>query len=275
MLEAIPHSSFLFEPLHLTEVPEAKKAGFDWCHYLPPAAAWPSGEEYLERVFTGKVINRWTAREIRMCDAPKAKRLVIKFVRANRLLPWICSRFPIKKPILLIRHPCAVVSSQMKYGWAGHLPPVAPEYLEAFPAFKEVIERTQNDYEYLAAKWAMDQLPCLIAEQPLPWMVITYEELVLHPEETLKKIARQWDLPIDLSKAVAKLNRPTSVVSKVGISGLDGWKKSLSNEQIDNIMRVVYGFGFDFYNDSPEAEYSILHSNDLAKSIRKKGTALV
>jgi hypothetical protein len=139
VLGAIPDSCTLFEPLHPTYVPQAEKAGFSWRTFVSPEEQWPKGEEFLKRVFEGKMINDWTAREMSFRKARKSKRMIIKFVRANRLLPWICRRFRIPAPILLLRHPCAVISSQLNYGWKNAVRPQAPGYLDGYPEFELAI----------------------------------------------------------------------------------------------------------------------------------------
>ena len=77
----------LLEPLHLDRVPEARESGFSWRTYVDPDASWPEGEEFLRAVFTGRVINSRTSREMTVRDALRSKRLIVKFVRANRMLP--------------------------------------------------------------------------------------------------------------------------------------------------------------------------------------------
>lgn len=40
-----------------------------------------------------------------------SKRLVIKFVRGNGVLGWLAKEYKLPKPLVIIRHPCAVISS--------------------------------------------------------------------------------------------------------------------------------------------------------------------
>ena len=43
------------------------------------------------------------------------KQWIVKFCRANRMLPWMVEHLDIRPPIYLLRHPCAVVSSQLRH----------------------------------------------------------------------------------------------------------------------------------------------------------------
>jgi len=272
VLGAIPDSCILFEPLHLKNVPEAETTGFSWRTFVAPEEQWPEGEEFLKRVFEGKIVNDWTAKETSFREAYKSKRMIIKFVRANRLLPWICQKFAVPSPILLLRHPCAVIASQLNYGWKNATRRGAPIYLDEYPIFQAALSEAEGDEEYLAAVWALDQLPPLLQQTPCPWTIVTYEELVLRPEATLLKIFDKWNMKIDMDDALSRLKKPSSVVSRSGISGINGWKKSLTNEQISRVLRTVNSFGLSFYSINDEADYSYLHSDQLAQHIRKAGT---
>lgn len=272
ILTAIPKSCTLFEPLHLEQVPEAATAGFTWRTYVEPDLDWPQGKAFLKQVFEGRIINSWISREISLKDALRAEKLIVKFVRANRLLPWICNSFDIPKPIFLIRHPCAVIASQIKYGWDNaQYAPESPPYLAPYPAFQSVLKQLNSDVEYLAAMWALDQLPALIQTSPHPWLTVTYEELSLRPEHTISKICDSLNSDIDLIKALNNLRIPSSVVSNSGISGLTGWKKHLTSEQSDKILRTVHAFGINFYDYQDEADYEMLHGEGLSKHIKEAG----
>jgi len=244
-LKTIPKSIVLFEPLQLRQVPEAKAAGFAWRTYVSPETKWTNGKSFLKKVFEGKVINDYTNREMTFRQSLKANKLIIKFVRANQLLPWICKNFEIQKPILLIRHPCAVIASQIKYSLHGSKisRPNAPDIIKNFPLFKSLLLSTETEEEYLAAQWALDQLPALTQIKSEGIIAITYEELIIHPKETLSKIFKSWNLDVNIDDAVVRLKRPSSVVHKSGISGIDGWKRQLSTDQIHKILSITTKFG--------------------------------
>ncbi len=269
-LSVMPNACTLFEPLQLNHVPQAKDAGFEWRTFKEPEEIWKEGVQFLNQVFSGQIVNKWTSREIRFKDALNAKSLIVKFVRANRLLPWICNNFDIPPPILLLRHPCAVIASQLQSDdWKNSKRPEIPTYLNSFPAFKRIIQNTTTVEENLACLWALDQLPALLYKNPHPWLIVTYEELFKDSLSTLKKIMNAWEIEADYHSV--KAEKPSSVVYSTGISGIDGWRKNLSEKQVANILRTVRAFGINFYNTKLEPDYSILYSINLAQSIQKKG----
>ena len=76
MVSSIPGSVVLFEPFHLSEVPEAKRAGFSWRTYLPQDDQWPEGKDYIRRLLEGRVLNDWIMREASLLAAIRAKFVV-------------------------------------------------------------------------------------------------------------------------------------------------------------------------------------------------------
>jgi hypothetical protein len=272
-LRAIPKSCVLFEPLQLRHVPDAKRAGFSWRTFVPAQTQWPEGKAYLKRVFEGRVINEWTSREMSFNEARRSTIMIIKFVRANRLLPWICKTFRLRSPILLIRHPCAVIASQLKspQDWGDPKRPEPPPYIEAYPAFKAALFDAEGTEEYLAATWALDQLPPLMVEPPRPWIIVTYEELFQHTEKTVSRISHDCNLHIDMNRAVSAINKPSKVVYKSGISGINGWQQQLTDRQVSRILKTVQSFGIYFYNQHIEPDYDVIYSKSSAEQIRQAG----
>lgn len=273
-LKAIPKSCVLFEPLHLIHVPEAEEACFSWRTYIPPEKEWPVGKAFLKKVFKGKVINEWTSREMSLREVLNSNTMIVKLVRANRLLPWICNFFNIPKPILLLRHPCAVIASQLKSSsdWNNPKQPDIPNFLEDLPIFKSALKNTKTTEEYLAASWALDQIPVLMQTKSENIIIVTYEELLLKPRETISRVFKLLNLDVNIEEAVSRLKTPSSVVYKSGISGIDGWKKQLSAKQIENILTVVNSFGINFYSKDIEPNYKILYADNLSYQIQKAGS---
>lgn len=272
VLEAIPKSSCLFEPLNILEVKEAHEAGFTLRTYHSAEESWPKGEAYLRRVYEGRVLNRWLTWEIDFWRALQSRHLIVKYVRANQLLPWMCRHMNTPPPIILVRHPCAVVASQIKFGWEDIERPEVPPFLRDYPKYQATLAKTEGELEFLAATWALDQLVPLKVPKPHPWTLITYEELMLQPEKTLMKIQESWGVEIDMDVAMAKLKIPSKVV-KTGISGIDGWKKSMTEEQVAQVLDTVRGFGLNFYSEDLEADYQVLHSDKLANQLHQAGLA--
>jgi len=262
LLNTIPHSVIIFEPLHIRRVSEAKLAGFDWMTYLDPGQKNPLAYDYMDKVLRGQVITKWTAREIKKLsiqECLKADTLIIKFVRANMILDWMVNSFPIRRPILMLRHPCAVVASQIRREWKDR---VSLENLMASPIFKlypyllSKVNGLETVEEYLAVKWCLDYFHPLLNTGN--YELVIYEKLVSDGTEQIKRIFKKLGYAIP-EKSFSQLKIP-SMTSYDGNpwnedDPLSRWKKYLSREQIMQIMEVVKRFGMDFYSEDIEPDY--------------------
>lgn len=257
-ISAIPGSAVLFEPLHLERVPAARQAGFSWRTYVRPGARWPEGETFLEDVLRGRVLNTWTTRELRR--PRRVSTWIVKCIRMNRLLPWLAERFPTRPPLLVIRHPCAVVASQLAAGWETPRERPGPKLLEDFPQVKDVLESLETDEEHRAASWAIDNLVPLSAAQPQKWTTVLYEHL-LRDDSEFRRLFDRWGVapPEDL-KEVMSVPSSTAVGSKVASpeGPLTSWTKRLDPARIRRILAVTHALGLDFYGEEPEPDRSRL-----------------
>ena len=272
ILASIPRSCVLFEPLHLVRVPGAAQAGFGWRTYVEADAEWRAGQRFLESVLQGKVVNDWTAREMSLRQLIRANRLIVKFVRANRMLPWMCEALDLRSPILLIRHPCSVISSQLAYGWDSAKRPSSPPFLDDSPRFRKIISRASSVEEFLAITWALDHLPIFLQPRPHPWVTITYEDLVSRPRPVLANLFETLQVDVDLDQAVSKLDQPSSVVRRnLGVSGVRGWREKLTETQVAGILDTVQAFGLSFYTREDQADRRRLDDPQLPEQIRAAG----
>jgi hypothetical protein len=269
ILSEMPESMILFEPLHLVHVPEAKKAGFDWRTYKEKEQDWEEGERFLNKIFSGRCLNPWTTRETTFKKALIAQRVIVKFVRANRLLPWITHHFQLPAPIFLLRHPCAVIASQLKSNdWNNIAKPSMPAFIDEYPVLKELFMISNSVEEYLALSWCLDQFPAFMHPKPYLWQVITYEELALSTHAVVDRINKKWNTKIKLNPE--GFMQKSSVTHSTGISGVSGWLEQLSLDQKLRIMHIVHGFGFTFYSPySPLPDLRLLDCMDLSSALSK------
>lgn len=264
-LSGLPGSAVLFEPLHLDAVPEARAAGFSWRTHVTDVADWASGEAFLRRVFRGDILNQWTVREISLRSALTAEFLIVKFVRANRMLGWIARTFPIRAPLLVLRHPCAVVASRIRKGdWRHVARPEVPHGLTIAAELQTAIDRLETVEERLAADWALDSYLLLSSPTPHPWQLVFYEHLVLDFRKEIEKVCHHWQLDVPARIEVRAQTR-SSVTHRSGISGVAGWRQQLSGDQIRRILDVTAAFGLDFYTERLEPDMDRVHRGVVQK----------
>jgi hypothetical protein len=262
ILHTIPRSAILWEPLYLDADPKLRHLGFGWRTYISPERDRPDMQAYLRGILTGRILNRWTLQRTDALDVWRVKRWIVKFCRANMLLPWLTLRFPVRRPLLLLRHPCAVVASQIRNGaWANPTLPDCPEFFDAYPHLRAACTGLRTQEEILAAQWSMDYFVPLNAPPPHRWQLVVYERLVREGPGELRKIfaGLNVEMPGD---AMAHLRIPSATASpssglgiRQGRDALDGWRSVLSPSQCQRVLDVTSAFGLDFYGPDPEPDY--------------------
>jgi len=206
-------------------------------------------------------------------------KLLVKFIRLNRLLPWVAKRFQLRKIIFIIRHPCAVIDSQLKTGFCGYHPN-NPPYKDIYPTQKNILDEASKiegldtrilkrlqeidtREEIIAASWCLDNYIPLSYPKPYPWTLVVYEKLMKDGEREINRLFNEIGEKNVRRSAYRHLNIPSMVIQK-GESDivtkadiqLSKWKKSLSEGQIERILSIVSDFGLDFYTEEIEPDYN-------------------
>jgi len=108
----------IFEPMNNDYIKEADCIGIDRHLYLSAEDKDRlEMKQYFQRILSGKLLNPWLCSQISPLKAISARRLVIKFVRGNMIIDWLVNQFDLLPPALVIRHPCAIIASQLGKGW--------------------------------------------------------------------------------------------------------------------------------------------------------------
>ena len=304
ILRVIPGYTGLFEPLNPIYFPESTKLGFQSRTYLPSKKDWPEGEKYLRKIFSGDLIydSSWLQKgdyskqnfnsiissyidqlkPEKLMHQLLGNKLIIKFVRLNRLLPWVTERFQLRKIIFIIRHPCAVIASQLKTGFYGYHP-TYPPYRDIFPNRETILDEAskineldqdlinrlnviKTHDEILAVSWCLDNYIPLSYHKKNKWTLSVYEKLILNGIEEIKNIFNE----ISEKKIPSSCFKHLNIPSNLSISNeqktitdsekqLSKWKKHLSEKQIKNILSIVNAFGLDFYTEDIEPDYSAMN----------------
>lgn len=266
LLSTIPNSIMLFEPLHLKRNPRSKEYGFKWRTYISPESKNRMEKLFFEELFKCKHLNSWITREAPVHKLFNVEYLIFKFVRANLLLNWLKNNFPIKKPILIIRHPCAVVSSQLRLKQFSKLKDlyVSDKFYEDFPTLLNTLKNYGTYEELLSARWCQENYAPL-ATNKSSFLLITYENLLINPREEIKKIFNAWDIEIPdiiyekFSDSSSTTHRNINHQNKTEVLGT--WRKVLKDDQRKNILKVVRDFGMDFYTEDLEPDYERLYGD--------------
>jgi hypothetical protein len=258
IIGTLPGYPIIWEPLHLGKNPECKNYGFNWNTYIPVGDRDPIKKNYLNFLLTGT--NLSTAKVSSLAFHPiqylRFRGFLVKFVNANLILNWMLEQFPIQA-ILMIRHPCAVIDSQLRHSAWHHVNKNNLTFLEQiaadYPHLTEIFHQIETREEALAFAWVLKTYVPLIQPKSRSLYITTYEDLIDNAEVEVNKIFDFLHKPVP-SKAYRQLkiaSNTTQNISNVatGKNPLTGWKDNLSATQIENILNIVHRSGIDFYTD--------------------------
>ena len=237
----------MFEPFHSKLVEDF--AQFNYFQYMRPNQKDDALHNYVRRILTGQIRDRWIDRQV---ETIWPKWRVIKDVRACLFLRWIHNRFPEVPIVFIIRHPCAVVASRIKLGWAPDhdLDPLLEQehLLEDFLGRKlATIRSARTDEEKHAIAWCVSNLVPLRQFRGTPLHVVYYENLYLHPEEEIPKIFSAIGRPY--TESVFRYARRPSTTTRMqsavfsGTDIISAWRHELSADAIARVLGIVDDFG--------------------------------
>lgn len=259
IINQLPGTALIWEPLAVSKVREFRAIGFLWRQFIPEHDQWPEAREVFRRLLSGSLVSPYLCQQTSPADFRKAELLLIKFCRANQLLPWITQQFELRyKPIYLVRHPCAVVASQLKQGGWSHVTPkfeiLKNRHQSYYLDHKAFLDRIDTVEKKLAATWCLCNKTAL--DHPgnnVQWITITYETLLQDPSRGLDRIAAIWNMtfPQTLYDFATRPSATTVEGSPIR-SGeiqeqLSYWKKQLSEKQKADILSVLDYFKIDLY----------------------------
>jgi hypothetical protein len=232
--------------------------------WLDPDSDNAGWRAFIADVLNGTFDNRWTRyghsgwkqRPRIWFDSLRAKHVVVKEVRSNLLLGWLAKQMNLR-PVLLVRHPCATVASQLQRNWRTDITPLISDARLIEEHFREHASYLRNelttDVQRLAARWAIENLVPFRQATRLPILVVTYEDAVLDPVAVAKKIAAHWRWPVDEHRDEQIIRRAAAGVS--GLSHVAGpeqllaaWKKKQPRAQSEAILEVTRRLGFEMYD---------------------------
>jgi hypothetical protein len=290
ILATLPNYTYTFEPLNPIWNPSSFLVGFRSRTYLQKETIWPEGEEYLRKIFTGQIaeipvkgsliVSLLHGFSIKNTMSQfLGKKLIVKSVNMNQMLPWIAEKFQLRRIFFIIRHPCAVIASQLKTGLCGYRP-THPPYKDIFPTQKDILDeaskiknlnseiynmlkKIKTREEILAASWCLDNFIPFFQETPHPWSTVIYEKLVKDGKKEIIKLFNEIQEQKTPKKAFKVLKKPSMVILREEkkiinkpIEQLSKWKKTLSEKQVENILNIVSNFGLDFYSNNIEPDYT-------------------
>lgn len=179
--------------------------------------------------------------------------MVVKLCWAHAMLPWLVRVFDFKyQPVLLVRHPFAVVASQMRSFWRDETTSFKiPDcrFGEHFLKHREFLSTLKTKEEILVARWCLaNQVPLSHPKNDHAWITVYYENLLMNPEHEIKRIFDRWQLPIPAG-IMNKVRVPSAKTLENTITEegperqLIKWQSTYTDDQLERMMAVLSYFG--------------------------------
>jgi len=238
---------YMFEPFHPAYVPLISH--FKSKQYLRPDNRDNTYLLPARRILAGKINNPWINKWNRKILIRKR---LIKDIRTNLMLGWLKTNFPEIPIILLVRHPLAVVSSQMANGWQADLtvflsqPELMQDYLTPY---RDLLENPGNHFEALILQWCVETRVPLAQSGAGGIRVAFYENIFSYPEKELPElfafIGQPFDPSVmDMLGQASKTARLDSPVRK-GKNPVDHWRHNITAQQKEYCLEMLRRFGLD------------------------------
>lgn len=258
MLNLIPNTSIIWEPLHVERGLVPSSLNFGWMPYIPEYEVWNDARNIFTDIFSGIRINEWSTQVSSPLDYLFTKRFIVKFVRANALLPWIVNNFEFKnRPIYLLRHPVPTAISQIKefYDKDPFVEFEVPQ--QAFNEFYkqniDFLKLLKTKLEQQVAIWCIHNVRTIKNKKnDKRWLTVFYENLLMNPENEFSRIGNE--LGYRFTKSVLqKITVPSKTDFKKNFipnpsMQITKWKNQLSSSELNKVHRILKYFDIEIYS---------------------------
>lgn len=238
-----------------------------WTHYrIVGARLKPRWARFQSAKAMGQWLSAWRGSAKRFLNQPSQRSVrstLVKCVRANLMLDWLAHHFD-ASIVLLVRHPAAVVESQMRAAYGAWNPfSVLEGYRENAPLMQGALARHAHLFDQdltpiqaLTLVWCVQNLVPLYQAQANGYTVAFYEELLERPEAEWRRVCQA--LGLDHQPTPADLEAPSQQASarwnpaqqtEEGYAAMYGrWRDSLSADDCGEIQWMLDQTGVDFYH---------------------------
>lgn len=198
----------------------------------------------------------------------RSNRMVLKITDAKSIIDWIDKNFKVYT-VIMTRHPIAQSLSVIRNKWTvtGKAFLRNSYFIENYLSDHQFslcqsVYRNESLIERHVLDWALENLiPINLLPKRPHWIFLSYEELVLYPEKTIKRLAKELDLE-DLGKMLNQCKKPSRSTRKASTSRtrleiikrnvsplLYGWKNEITESEMKNAMNILKQMNMDIYQE--------------------------
>jgi len=244
----------IFEPFTRAVVPFCSH--FNWRQYIREADDSPRFLDPARRIISGDFRNDWTDQ---YNQRKVYKKRLVKDIRGMLLLHWLHRRFPEIPIVYIMRHPCAVIASQLRMDWHLNVNILLEQrdlVADFLKPYEYSMSRAQINLDHLTLIWCVENYVPLRQFRRGEILLVFYEELLQNPERELERIFRFIGQPLQAS--AFKQHRQPSAEARdwsavvTGDDPLNSWRNYLDAFQISRILYFVGLFGLRrIYGEDP------------------------
>jgi hypothetical protein len=235
----------IFEPYARSVVPFCEH--LHWRQYIREADDSPEFLAPMNKILSGDFRNDWTDQ---YNERKVYEKRLVKDIRGNLLLYWLHKLHPSIPIVYIMRHPCAVIASQLRMGWrlnAGSLLEQRELVEDFLSPLADLLRRAPANLDHLTLVWCVENYIPLLQFRPGEMLLVFYEELLQHPEREIKRIFGFLGRPVE-SSAFEQFARPSAEARRWsavfrGTGLLDSWRNHLDELQVGRILYFVRLFG--------------------------------
>lgn len=258
-----------WEPLHLEKGIIPDKYNFGFRPFLPIDYNDEELKRVFKKIYTLKVSNEWTNRFTGIKKLINAERVLVKYVRANMLLPYILNNFYFKyPPIFLIRNPIDTCLSQIKaFGEIKDINAYFEHaYSERYLKHSDFLQSLRSSLELQIAIWCINNSEVIKKISDYNVYVIYYSDLLLDPKKELEILFRNYGFQERIDR-LNKLSYRKVSSSSARKNLLDPKEQLLKNiNELDyktkeSIQRVYDYFDFKLYSAFSPNPYKQILTN--------------
>ncbi len=167
------------------------------------------------------------------------------------MLEWLARRMENTRIVYLIRHPCAVIGSQMRQeedSWVAEMdeilcqPLLMKDFLEPF---RKIISEARTALQRQTVCWCVQNFVAFTMARSNDWPVFCYEEFLFDRNQTFTRAFQSLGLePTSVTENFRNLivSNPTHDVKKSR-----PWHALLSEAEGNEVLRICDEFGLRLY----------------------------
>lgn len=230
--------------------PDNPKRGLMFSKLVDAERSVGSRVEMYQWLAQGKGANNWSVRNLGTFLS--SKRLILKSIAATDVVPELVRASVFDSPVVVVRHPCAVVASQIMAGFSEPSVHRAVErHLDRYPHLAPLLD-IATDHERYAAQWALTYMAVAAAPDSRV-LVVEYERFVDDPSSNLERLGRHLGIS-GLDVTDVDIDRPSIMDYRddlrQGREQLTKWQDRLDETQVREILEVVRTAGIYLYDES-------------------------